>query len=132
MQVLFVTHTQGHAGPDVVTPESETEWLRQYYRLKRRSIIPIALWAGPIEVGEYGRHRPRPSINASAYHLDEIGEDCLVIDGRGILRAFHELNTPAHEARLIARVEAVLRESRDVSQVKPPADFVGAATSSGQ
>jgi hypothetical protein len=46
VQVVFVTETMGYVGPDLLTPEEEVAWLRDYYERVRHLTIPIAVWAG--------------------------------------------------------------------------------------
>ena len=46
VQVVFVTETMGYVGPDLLTPEEEVAWTRDYYERVRHLTIPIAVWAG--------------------------------------------------------------------------------------
>ena len=46
VQVVLVTHTEGHAGPDLVSPADEVTWLNRFYTTTRHLSFPIALWAG--------------------------------------------------------------------------------------
>jgi hypothetical protein len=46
VQVVFVTETEGHGGPDLLSPADEVTWLTQFYRRVRHVTIPIAVWAG--------------------------------------------------------------------------------------
>jgi len=46
VQVIFVTATEGHAGPDLVSPVEEVAWLDRYYRERRRATFAVAVWAG--------------------------------------------------------------------------------------
>lgn len=46
VQVMWVTTTEGHAGPDLVGPAEEVAWLRTWYTSARHLTFPIAVWAG--------------------------------------------------------------------------------------
>jgi len=46
VQVLFVTETEGHVGPDLSSPADEVTWLTAFYTRTKRLTFPIALWAG--------------------------------------------------------------------------------------
>jgi hypothetical protein len=105
VQVVFITETEGHGGPDLLSPADEVAWLSRFYTYVRRVKIPIALWAGekvPQEhAGPYQRYLPLPSPVPAAYRLATRGSDVVIVDGHGMIRASRPLATPAHESQLV-------------------------------
>lgn len=78
VQVVFVTETEGHGGPDLLSPADEVAWLTQFYRHVRHVTIPIAVWAGqkapqeaalpPVPVGQpaAGRSTDSPGTTSAS------------------------------------------------------------------
>lgn len=75
VQVVFVTETEGHAGPDLVTPAEEVAWLHGLYVDAQRVSFPIAIWAGAKVTHE-------PPVTTSPPSAGTI----VVSDGRGGVR----------------------------------------------
>jgi len=46
VQVLLVTQTEGHGGPDLMSPREEVAWIKRFLDEDRHVAIPVALWAG--------------------------------------------------------------------------------------
>lgn len=111
VEVVLVTATTGAAGPDVVPPSDEVAWLARYYRGMRHLTIAIAIWAGT-KVSTRDGTMPEPSPNGKQYYSDKMEHTCVVIDGRGIIRAYQPLATRAHEVALRRIIDALLAERR--------------------
>jgi len=113
VQVVYVTETDGHAGPDVVDAPQEIAWLVDYYLRMRHFTMPIAIWAGPKVPGENGTLRPTDSETRGVYlapDLDLVGY-CTIVDGAGKLRGFQELRTLRQRVQLIQHLERVLADT---------------------
>lgn len=110
LEVLLVTETEGHIGPDIATPAQEVAWLATYYEDKRHLTMPIAVWAGAKVPGPYGTSEPAASPVAPEYHASWINDVCLV-DAHGIVRGYQKLVTREHEAQLARWLHMLLAES---------------------
>jgi len=104
VQPLFITSTQGSAGPDIKTPADEVEWLRHFYRDIRHVTVPIALWAGAKVPGPLNTSRPAQSTVDDDYYLGALQNACVIVGGDGIVRGYEPLQTRDDEARLIDRL----------------------------
>jgi hypothetical protein len=112
VQSLLVTTAQGHAGPDVVGPETEVSWLARFFADKRQATFPVAVWAGTSTPAEFGMRTLAPSTISDDYGLNYLDGAAIVIDGHGLIRAYLRAQTRADEARIVARITALLAESR--------------------
>lgn len=110
VQVLYVTETIGAIGPDLATPSEEVAWLRSLVDTEHVS-FPLAVWAGDKSVvNEYQWRQPAPSPNMNAYHAGMLPLGCCVlVDGRGIVRAYQSMETRREEVRLIREIDALRR-----------------------
>jgi len=118
VQALLVTQTEGHVGPDIMTPREEVAWLSHYYHAKRRLTVPVALWAGEKIDGDFGMKRPASSTANRVYHTAWLDQMFVVVDGRGIVRGYEPARTRADEARIARRIQSLLQETR-VSTATP-------------
>jgi len=107
-QVVLGTQTTGHVGPDLVGPADEVTWLRSFYATQRLR-FSIAVWAGTKAiVNEYQWSQPTSSPVPDAYHTGPLGGGCCVIvDGKGIVRAILPAETREDEDRLVRTVQAI-------------------------
>jgi len=134
VQVVVVTETVGYAGPDLVGPAAEVAWLTTFYRSMRHFAFVVAIWAGdkvpqepalppvpgvaapgnprdslpPVTV-TFQRMLPAPSPANAAYQDALHLNDCVLIDGHGIIRGYANLSHRDDEAAIVARLSA-LRE----------------------
>lgn len=114
VQVIFLTATEGHTGPDIATPAEEIAWLKAYYVKKQQLRIPIGIWAGAtIERGVRG-HTLESSPTVLDYDVAQLGNTCVVVDGRGIVRAFQDIDTRRQEIQMRDIVTALLRDSTGI------------------
>jgi len=105
IQVVYVTKTEGHIGPDVATPQDEVEWLRSFYRDVRHVTFPIAIWAGTLPPNTYGWRQLAPSLNEDSFRTGQLlGGCCVIVDGHGIVRWYQTVETRAQERQLINRL----------------------------
>jgi hypothetical protein len=110
VQCIVVTQTEGHVGPDIATPSGEVAWLSSYYLGKRQLATAIAVWAGPKLPGDYGSVQPQRSPNAGPYHVGSLN-GFVIIDGAGIVRAYHLLDRREQETRLARRLSSLVTET---------------------
>jgi len=104
VQVLFVTETQGHVGPDVLAPSDEVATLSSLYRRRQRFSFVIAVWAGEKKASSYGWHQVVPSPVPETYPLSALRGGCLIVDGDGVVRSYHSLDTRADEMNVLREV----------------------------
>jgi len=117
VQVVLATSTDGHVGPDILTPADEVAWWSRYYHQKRHFTFPVALWAGSRVPQSYGTSRPEGSTAEVDYHAGWIHGMCILVDGRGVVRAYEPVATRTEEEQLARRVRALLGE-RETEQHK--------------
>lgn len=110
-QVVVVTQTVGSIDYVITAPADEVAWLATYYRQKRHVTIPVAVWAGARVPGDYGTKFVAPSPVGPAFHAGWLEGAVVLVDGRGIVRAYLPFSDRADEARLIRRVRALVAES---------------------
>jgi len=121
VQVIFVTNIRGSIGQTLAKPEDEVAWLRNYYRVTRHLVVPIALWAGAKTPSSYGWPVPIPSAVPSAYHSQWMLGKCVLIDGKGIVREYLNAVTREDEATIARRVGVLLSESNPTGSAQAPA-----------
>jgi len=113
MQVVLVTETEGHIGPDVLAPDAEVDQLRRYYEETRHFRLPIAIWAGakvsqePPRSVPYQRYLPIPSPAAAAYQLLTRHGECVIVDGHGMIRGYQVVRTRTQEAALVRLIASM-------------------------
>ena len=110
VQVVMATATRGHIGPDIATPQAEVAYMASYFIGKRGLGFPIAVWAGEKVPGNYNSLRPRPSPNFDPYVANALRGATVLIDGKGTVRGYQQLDNRLDEERLARRVRALLAE----------------------
>lgn len=140
IQVVFVTETEGHGGPDLLSPADEVAWLRKYYAETRKVRFVVAVWAGdkvsqespipstivrlatthraPVEASttvsafdtisvSYQRTLPTRSPVPARYRLLTMHAECVLVDGRGMVRGYSTISSPRDEADVIQQLIAL-------------------------
>lgn len=139
VETIFITSTSGSVGPDILEPADEVAWMRQYYKGARHLSTPIAIWAGGkvqtgfVPEGHYPVFSPVEEPNTNPYHarwLGLLGETCVIIDKRGIIRFYQNMATRAQEVVLHNRIQMLLNESTSGPSPSPSGVPVPPATSS--
>jgi len=116
VDVLLVLNTEGYAGPDIVEPRVEVEWLKRYLIGRRHLTIPMAIWAGSkvpdgfVPEGHYAVRRPEPELNSEPYHLNSWGTSCALIDKHGVVRYFLDAKQRTDEVKVRQRVRELIAE----------------------
>jgi len=124
VEAVFVTHTVGHAGPDLVSPADETVWMAAYVKGVRHLTLPIAIWAGDkqkvpaLVEAEFGVVPVNSPNELTAYR--DRGDPFVVIDGHGIIRATLDVQNRRQEEQLRRRLAAMLASATPT----PPASLV--------
>jgi len=108
-QVVFVTQINGYVGLDLKTPSEEVAWLAQYYRVVRHVTVPVALWAGNKITNDYGWSMPIAAPTDVTYHTGVLAGKCVLVDGRGIVRRYLDLDSRDDEARIIRVVQTLMQ-----------------------
>jgi hypothetical protein len=120
VETIFITNTNGSAGPDILEPADEAAWMQRYYEGARHLSTPIAIWAGGkvqsgfVPEGHYPVFSPVEEPNTNLYHARWLGmlvETCIIIDKRGIIRFYQNMSTRAQEVMLHKRIQLLLNES---------------------
>jgi len=119
--VVFVTATQGYAGPDLLDPANDVAQLRTVYAERWRLSFPIAIWAGEKQLAHVPVAVSPPSANArrmvvtpspvqQAYDFALHGTNCVLVDGHGIIRGYAKVRSWADGTALLARLATLQGE----------------------
>jgi len=121
VDVLLVQSTEGYAGPDIVGPLAEVDWLKRYLIGLRHLTLPIAVWAGTkvstgyVPEGHYAISSPVPEPNTKPYHQVWWLSGCALIDRQGRLRYFMDAARRTDEIRLRQRLRELIAEPAPAS-----------------
>jgi hypothetical protein len=110
VDLIFMTHTTGHVGPDLSSVLDEIAWLHHYYRTIRNFRFPIAVWASEFRPVSYGGHTPQPSPMLEQYPARGLQYMCLIVDGHGIVRAYKRLRTRADAIGFVGTLSSMIRD----------------------
>jgi hypothetical protein len=136
VQVVIVTETEGHAGPDLLNPADEVAWLDTLYTTQRHLSCVVAIWAGEKQAQEpplppvalpggdtvtvhFQRYLPTPSPANVAYQVITQQSDGVIVDGRGLIRSYHDLATREDEADIIRTLTSLRGQTTSSPQPTP-------------
>lgn len=133
---LLVTTTGGTAGPDIVGPKEEAEWLTKYLRGVKHFTMPIGVWAaekeqvGFVPEGHYPVFRPKETPNEKPYDARMLGMACILIDKHGAIRFYQDIDLRKDEEKLFKRIQLLLDEPASAPAAKADASAPAVITAS--
>lgn len=98
VQIVLVTETEGHVGPDLSSPADEVAWLNRFYAEKRHLIFPVAVWAGEKVAQETSS---QPSIRIVSSLGTPVQGTVLVRDSHGGMREIQSEGIAIHYQRYL-------------------------------
>jgi hypothetical protein len=141
VSVLVVERTIGHVLTHIVGPTEEVAWLDSLWLRQMHVTVPIAVWAGAPEPGIFSGRVPGPSpLNNYPWpppsserprHLEEGDSPArvVVVDKRGVVRGYLNLQTHRDEAALARAIEYLRDESAGAPSSPLPPELVPPAGS---
>jgi len=133
-QATYLMTTGGTNGPDIVGPKDEAEWLTRFLRGVKHYTVPISIWAadkeqvGYVPEGHYPVFRPKDTPNEKPYMANMLGMTCILIDKRGVIRFYQDIETRKDETKLWKRIQLLLDEPAGAPAATTPAAPAPAGT----